>query len=65
MAKEVKEKPKVSEELEVKSIPNHENVKAVMVQYPHVHTIHVNAEGEWHFMEKPGFTAYTREDILK
>lgn len=44
--------------------PNYEAVKAVLLAYPHVHTIHVNESGEWHFMPRPSFVAYTREEIL-
>lgn len=62
MAKAVKEKPEVP--VVQSAIPNHEQLKAVLNAQPHVHTIHVNEAGEWFFMEKPGFTAYTREDIL-
>lgn len=41
-----------------------DDVKAVVAKYPHVHTVHINEKGEWHFMPTPGFKAYTREEIL-
>ena len=62
MAKVVKEKSEVA--VAQGEIPNHEQLKAVLNQFPHVHTIHVNESGEWYFNEKPGFTPYTREEIL-
>jgi hypothetical protein len=62
MAKVVKEKPEVP--VVQSEIPNHEQLKAVLNAQPHVLVIHVNDAGEWFFMEKPGFTPYTREDIL-
>ncbi len=62
---EVKESKKSKPE-KVKAVvcPNIEAVASVLVQYPHVHTVHVNEEGEWSFMPRPAFTAYTREEIL-
>lgn len=44
--------------------PNAEAIASVLVQYPHVHTVHVNNEGEWSFMPRPSYVAYTREEIL-
>ena len=49
---EVKESKKSKPE-KVKAVicPNAEAVASVLVQYPHVHTIHVNEEGEWSFRD--------------
>lgn len=45
-------------------IPNIENLKAVLENHPHVHTIFVNENGEWFFAPRPGFEPYEREDIF-
>lgn len=50
--------------IEPVDMPNKENLQAVLIANPHVHVIHVNDNGEWHFMSRPGFKAYEREDIL-
>ncbi len=52
------------EEKSIIDFPNKEHLVAVLEQYPHVHTVFVNEEGEYFFQERPGYTAYTREDIL-
>jgi hypothetical protein len=37
---------------------------ATLVKYPHINCVYMDKEGNWHFAEKPGFTAISREDIL-
>lgn len=64
MAKKGNEQPKAVESENKGVCPNHEAVKAVLEAYPYVDTIHVNEQGEWHFMPRPAFTPYTREEIL-
>ena len=45
-------------------LSNKQALQDVLIGNPHVHVIHVNEEGEWHFMPRPGFTAYERDEIL-
>lgn len=37
---------------------------ATLEKYPHIDCVFINENGEWHFAEKAGFTAVTREQIL-
>lgn len=39
-------------------------LKATLIKYPHIDCVWMNEEGTWYFAEKPGFTAFSREDIL-
>jgi hypothetical protein len=64
MAKNSKNVLESVESVKAVVCPNAEAVASVLAQYPHVHTIHVNKEGEWSFMPRPAFIAYTREEIL-
>ena len=31
---------------------------------PHILNVWVNEAGDWYFCDRPGFTSYSREDIL-
>lgn len=64
MAKNSKQVVESVEDVKVEICPNAEAIASVLVQYPHVHTVHVNKDGEWSFMPRPAFIAYTREEIL-
>lgn len=41
-----------------------EDLVATLEKYPHIHSVWMNESGEWHFAEKPGYTAIAREEIL-
>lgn len=41
-----------------------EELKATLVKYPHIDCVYMNEQGDWHFAAKPGFTAFSREQIL-
>jgi acetylornithine deacetylase/succinyl-diaminopimelate desuccinylase-like protein len=57
-------KADINKELTAAAIPNHESLKAVLLNHKHVDVVYLNDEGEWHFNKKEGFTPFTREDIL-
>lgn len=62
---EIKESKKSKpEKVKVAICSNIEAIASVLAQYPHVHTVHVNEAGDWSFMPRPAFKAYTREEIL-
>jgi hypothetical protein len=56
-------KPEPKENANIQ-FPNIEELKGVLAKHPHVHTLHIDAKGNYHFQHRPGFEAYTREDIL-
>lgn len=41
-----------------------EALVATIKEHKHINCAWVSENGEWHFAEKPGFTAYSREDII-
>jgi hypothetical protein len=41
-----------------------EELKATLEKYPHIDCVWMNEQGNWYFSDKPGFTAYSREEIL-
>lgn len=41
-----------------------EELVKTLQEHSHINCAWVNEEGVWFFAEKPGFTAYSREEIL-
>jgi hypothetical protein len=39
-------------------------LKSTLEKYPHIDCVWMNEDGTWFFADKPGFTAYSREQIL-
>ena len=42
----------------------HPELKATLEKYEHIDCVWMDENGTWFFAEKPGFTAYSREQIL-
>lgn len=41
-----------------------EELVATLVKYPHIDCVYIDEQGNWHFAQKPGLAAVSREDIL-
>lgn len=54
----------VDEVVSVETKQINEELKSTLEKYPHIDCIWMNEAGNWHFSDKPGFTAYSREEIL-
>lgn len=65
MAKSKKQtEPIESENVQPATPKFSEELVATLVKYPHIDSVYIDEEGNWHFAAKPGFTAISREDIL-
>lgn len=42
----------------------HPDLQKTLEKYPHIDCVWMDENGTWFFAEKPGFTAYSREQIL-
>lgn len=43
-----------------------EDLKGTLEKHPHINCVWINEAGDtWHYNARPGFTAYSREEILK
>lgn len=60
------ETPEVSDELPFNdNLPFiHPDLHSTLEKYPHINCVWMDEQGNWFFCEKPGFTAYSREEIL-
>jgi Ethanolamine utilization protein EutJ (predicted chaperonin) len=63
MAKATKKATEETTEHKGESVEVHPHVKGVFEKMPHIHTIWVDAAGEWRFYETPGAKAIERADI--
>lgn len=66
MARPKKNQQSVSENIEQPSAPSKysKELVATLNKYPHIDCVYVDEEGNWHFAQKPGLFAISREEIL-
>lgn len=60
------DEPKVEEKVNdvVSHLKVNEELRYTLEKYPHIDCVWVDENGNWLFCERPGFTAYSREQIL-
>ncbi|MEI8111173.1 MAG: hypothetical protein WCH59_09310 [Chitinophagia bacterium] len=60
----------IESEESVIEAPNHqalnvkEDLKETLEKFPYIDCVWLNENGDWLFCDRPGFTAYSREQIL-
>lgn len=60
-----KKNQSVIENIEKPSAPKYnKELLATLRKYPHIDCVYIDEEGNWHFAQKPGLAAVSREDIL-
>jgi RNA:NAD 2'-phosphotransferase (TPT1/KptA family) len=66
MPKEKKSTQSVSENIEQPSALSKysKELVATLKKYPHIDCVYIDEEGYWHFAQKPGLFAISREEIL-